>query len=429
MRWAIAACLVWASLFGASLLAPASATAGTLTLNAVEDAYATEAASRVNTGGYSYLSASATDAERRVLLKFQVEGLPAGATNVRVTLRLWALGASTASFSVRSLPSEWSESTVTWANQPLAGDVLTTRSGVVGGAYTDFDVSGYVRGNGTRSMAIFSDAAARADFASREAGADRAPQLRLAWDDPRTVATFAAEDDAYVTAAAKDVVTGAYTYISTSAAVPERRALLRFDVTGVPAEAVNLKATLRLWAVDSSTAQISVSAVPSTWSEDAVTWNNQPALGVPITTRAGVVKGEYNDFDVSSYVTGNGTVSLAVLTASSSRVDFASEEGAPERQPQLRLNWTEDSAPSPPLDAPVLAAAGDIACAPGAPVTPTACQHYATSRLLLGPDVTAVQGLGDAQYLKGTRAEFLASYDLSWGLVKAKTHPAAGNHE
>jgi hypothetical protein len=37
--------------------------------------------------------------------------------------------------------------------------------------------------------------------------------------------------------------------------------------------------------------------------------------------------------------------------------------------------------------------------------------------------------LGDNQYENGTLAKFQRSYDPTWGRLKGRTHPAAGNHE
>ncbi|MGH2662829.1 MAG: metallophosphoesterase [Actinomycetota bacterium] len=90
--------------------------------------------------------------------------------------------------------------------------------------------------------------------------------------------------------------------------------------------------------------------------------------------------------------------------------------------------------PPGPTD-PVIAAAGDIACDPTSPDfnggvgTATACRQMATSDLLVNGGFDAVLTLGDNQYEDGTLTEFLNSYDPSWGRVKAKTHPAVGNHE
>jgi calcineurin-like phosphoesterase family protein len=79
------------------------------------------------------------------------------------------------------------------------------------------------------------------------------------------------------------------------------------------------------------------------------------------------------------------------------------------------------------VDDPVIAAAGDIACQPGAPVTPSNCHHAATSDLLAG--ATAVLVLGDAQYPDGTLAQFQGAFDPTWGRFKSVMYPSVGNHE
>ncbi|MEO8293369.1 MAG: metallophosphoesterase [Actinomycetota bacterium] len=82
---------------------------------------------------------------------------------------------------------------------------------------------------------------------------------------------------------------------------------------------------------------------------------------------------------------------------------------------------------------PVIAAAGDIACAPsaadfnGGVGSGDRCQMAATAGLLDG--AAAVLPLGDAQYDSGALDDFLGSYDPTWGASLAVTHPAVGNHE
>jgi hypothetical protein len=88
-----------------------------------------------------------------------------------------------------------------------------------------------------------------------------------------------------------------------------------------------------------------------------------------------------------------------------------------------------------PAADPVLAAAGDIACAPesadfnGGLGTATACRMMATANLLVtrAPDV--VMPLGDTQYEDGAPARFALSYHPSWGQLLARTRPVVGNHE
>lgn len=77
---------------------------------------------------------------------------------------------------------------------------------------------------------------------------------------------------------------------------------------------------------------------------------------------------------------------------------------------------------------PVVAAAGDIAC-PSLTPTSGGCRQQATSDLLVDMQPDWVLALGDEQYENGTFAEFLNSYDKSWGRVKTITEPVPGNHE
>ena len=84
---------------------------------------------------------------------------------------------------------------------------------------------------------------------------------------------------------------------------------------------------------------------------------------------------------------------------------------------------------------PTIAAAGDIACDPfssrfdGGRGSGRHCRQLATSDLLVDAGYEAVLPLGDIQYQNGSYAKFLASYDRSWGRVKAISKPVPGNHD
>lgn len=88
-----------------------------------------------------------------------------------------------------------------------------------------------------------------------------------------------------------------------------------------------------------------------------------------------------------------------------------------------------------PAADPVLAAAGDIACAPesgsfnGGSGTATECRMLATSDLLVARAPDVVLPLGDTQYEEGALARFQLSYHPTWGRVLATTRPVVGNHE
>src|SRR5579872_5538399 len=62
----------------------------------------------------------------------------------------------------------------------------------------------------------------------------------------------------------------------------------------------------------------------------------------------------------------------------------------------------------------VIAAAGDIACAPGSKASLQFCDQQATSDLLVNGHYGAVLTLGDNQYDHGLLGEFQGAYDPSW---------------
>lgn len=78
------------------------------------------------------------------------------------------------------------------------------------------------------------------------------------------------------------------------------------------------------------------------------------------------------------------------------------------------------------LSDPRIAAAGDIACAPGSTAP---CKQQATSDLLLRLSPQAVLALGDVQYEAGELPNFMHVFDPSWGRLKNILYPAIGNHE
>lgn len=83
---------------------------------------------------------------------------------------------------------------------------------------------------------------------------------------------------------------------------------------------------------------------------------------------------------------------------------------------------------SPPPD-PVIAAVGDIACAPGGAVGAN-CQHKAVSdKILADTEVGNVLVLGDNQYDAGSLSAYQNAYDPTFGRFKSRTRPVPGNHE
>jgi hypothetical protein len=88
---------------------------------------------------------------------------------------------------------------------------------------------------------------------------------------------------------------------------------------------------------------------------------------------------------------------------------------------------TGKALPTPTGD-PVIAAAGDIACASDV-ATPLRCQQRATSDLLVKRRLSAVLALGDLQYETGRPDNYRRFYDPTWGRVKSITRPVTGDHD
>jgi 3-phytase len=154
-------------------------------------------------------------------------------------------------------------------------------------------------------------------------------------------ATFAAVEDTYTSQASPTTAYGSAAELRASAASTQRNTYVKFVVSGLPADAQRMTATLRLWAQDSTPATFAVHQVPSSWSEDTLVWNNQPALGATLGTKRGIKKNRYNDFSIAG-VTGDGSYSLAITQRSPSSTSFRSSE-APSNPPQLLLTWNDPS--------------------------------------------------------------------------------------
>jgi hypothetical protein len=264
------------------------------------------------------------------------------------------------------------------------------------------------------------------------------------------------------------------------------RTFLRFTISGLVGTVSRVQ--LRLYVTDPTTGGGAVYQTGTTWTETGVTWKTQPAtLGPALASFPATTNATWTSVDLpTSLVPGNGSYGLAVFGTTSNQAGYSSRQGtkppqlvidtlvptptptvtpSPTPTPTPTPNPTPSPTPSPsatpsptptptptptpsptpipsPTETPVpppadptVIAAGDIACSPtdvgfnlGAG-TANSCHQLSTSNLILSQQPAAVLALGDLQYTAGALADFLASYDPSWGRVKTITHPAVGNHE
>lgn len=228
---------------------------------------------------------------------------------------------------------------------------------------------------------------------------------------------------------------------------PGEESYIRFNVTGVTGAVQN--ATLRLFVSNGSSDGPGVYGVDSNWTETGITWNNRPpAFFGAIADVGAIPAGNWAEYNVTAYVTGNGAYSFVFLPDSTDGVRFESREGNPV--PELVLTFatgpmptptptntptpgptnTPTSTPTPgpsptPTNTPssnsvVFVGAGDIADCGG--------DDEATAELLDNIPGT-VYTVGDNAYPNGTTTQFNNCYDPTWGRHKARTHPAVGDND
>jgi acid phosphatase type 7 len=78
---------------------------------------------------------------------------------------------------------------------------------------------------------------------------------------------------------------------------------------------------------------------------------------------------------------------------------------------------------------PVIAAAGDIACAPYKSRGSSTCRQTDTAALLDAKPYTAVLPLGDNQYYCGSLSDYTKAYAPTWGRYRDISFPVAGDND
>ena len=98
---------------------------------------------------------------------------------------------------------------------------------------------------------------------------------------------------------------------------------MKFDVNGIT-ETVK-EAKLFVYSRTGDHQITAHEVADNSWDELSLTWNNKPVVGNNIITTAGLLN-EWIEFDVSDYIIGNGTYSLALLSDKTTRANMASKE-------------------------------------------------------------------------------------------------------
>jgi len=204
---------------------------------------------------------------------------------------------------------------------------------------------------------------------------------------------------------------------------PSSRAFIRFHPRGVGSI---VQARLRMFVLRKPGKLFVHRTNGRVWSERKLTFRNAPKpgplAGFPEATGTG-----WLEFDVTGLVRLNQPVTIALTRSSTQKLAIASRESG-GRAPRLVIESEQRSAP-------VIAAAGDIACERANPRfnkglgTERHCHMQATYEVLRSLEPDAILGLGDNINDMAPHDEFLGAFDPSWGKLKPLIRPIPGDAE
>jgi chitodextrinase len=233
-----------------------------------------------------------------------------------------------------------------------------------------------------------------------------------------TAAAFAPVADAYVSSMKPGANYGQATRLKAEQS-PVLRTYLRFnpsDVTGTVT-----RATLRLYVTAKSTVGYDVRGVAdTTWGESKVTYSNAPPASATVATSGGYASGTWTSVDVTPLVAGNGPVSFAVTTPSTTALSIASRESG-STSPALVIETSalaDTTPPSAPAGLTVTGASGS-----------SISMSWAASS-----DDAGVAGYDlfvDGVHVGGTATTSYTFGGLSCGTsytLGVEAHDASGNH-
>ncbi len=202
---------------------------------------------------------------------------------------------------------------------------------------------------------------------------------------------------------------------------------LRFTVTELAGPIQS--ARLRLYVTDNGTQDgPAVYAADGSWDEGSITWNNRPdRSGDALDNKDRLGSNNWVEYDVTSAVTGSGTLSFVLVADSSDGVIFSSREGS--QPPQLVLNDPGGSASTAVPTVAATAAGSDPVIIGAGDISQCDNENDELTAQLLDAIPGTVFTTGDNAYESGTIDEFNNCYAPTWGRHKDRTKPVPGNHE
>jgi hypothetical protein len=369
---AVRPALPWRAVsFAAALLgtaASAYAASQTVTLTPTADAYVRDGSPTTNFGSDATLVVKdgASTFERHALLKFDLSSINGLVTSVKLKLNVASKEGGSTAIPIRLHPTTdgWTETGVTWNNQPTAGTAITsidiTASGpreYANNASLDSYVAAELAGDKIVSFVLTGDGVNYGVTFDSRTGTT-SPVLEVTYDAAETH-TLIAVEDAYVRSGTvspnnhENTNYGTATTLEIKNGDPgfNRRALFKFNTGTLTGQVIRARLRVYVSSRESgATIPVNVAEIADSWNESAasplVTWANQPTAGTSVGSKS-IPDDGWEDIDITPsfvdlQVAGDRTVSVMMTdttnpaTATPKTLQLHSRENT--NKPQLVID-------------------------------------------------------------------------------------------
>ncbi|MDQ3365282.1 MAG: DNRLRE domain-containing protein [Myxococcota bacterium] len=196
-------------------------------------------------------------------------------------------------------------------------------------------------------------------------------------------------------------------------ASPTTQSALRFSVSGTSGAVT--RATVRLFVSDPSSDGPALYRATGAWSESTVTWNTRPVQsGSAFGDKGACAAGTWIEYDVTSYVTANGTYDFLLTGGSGDGSTYHSREASEKPQLVVTTGTTTPPPPPPPPPPPATGGVLDVTLQPRSGISGTQRVNFAVplapGRLL---DPARVRVLAAGVELPAARRELATHPDGS----------------
>jgi acid phosphatase type 7 len=199
---------------------------------------------------------------------------------------------------------------------------------------------------------------------------------------------------------------------------------LRFNISGLAGRTIS-KTTIQIFANSGLiSGGYQVSPVSNnTWGESTITYANAPSFGAILATSGTIKSGQWIQADITSLITGEGLISLALTDPTFTAVSLASRE-TKTYAPQLIITVIDDNPPSvtPSLTGSLTPT---ITSTPTATATPTLVE---TSTASLTPTASATPTLVNTTTPTATPTPSLVDTNTPTSTPGALTSPTPGSN-